>query len=300
MKTPFSRGKVARAALPLLAALSLLAPSAALAAPAPPSPPSLRLCTGREGGLHHRIADTLRKALAGKVDVALIPANGSVDGMRRVLGPERTCDAVIAQEDLSAQNPAPKPGQPPALDRVVSLYPEHVYLLCNPALRADASTALDPATDRINLRPAQAGSHATWRLFGQLAPRYAALPIVELDPTEDPIARLAKNTEPACLFFVSSLASARLTTADRDHPTLRLLPVVDRDLHRPAGPHQRQIFAPSTITAGHWPKLLDRDLETQSVDAVFYVATPWKTAHPAAATALTAALVEIVPTLARP
>lgn len=283
-----------RLATGLALALVALITAPAIAAPA------LRLCTGREGGLHHRLGKTLETALTGKIELALVAGAGSAEGLARMSGPARACDAVIAQEDLGALHALAKPGEALEADRVVSLYPEHVYLLCNARVRATTLTALDPATDRVYLRPATSGSHATWRLFGLLAPRYAALPIVEFEDSDTALARLAANTEPACLFFVSGIQSARLTQADRDHPELRLLPVVDRDLHRPVGPHKRQVFAPSTLTAARWPRLLDRDLDTQSVDAVFYLARDWKTAHPAAATALTAALVELVAALPRP
>lgn len=289
-------------ALAVFAGPALLGLAAHAAPPtaSPATPPTLRLCTGRDGGLHHRIGATLRAALAGKVDVALVTGRGSAEAVDRMIGPTRACDATIAQEDIGALHALARPGEALAIDRVVSLYPEHVYLLCNPAVKATTLTGLDPTTDRVYLRPAHAGSHATWRLFGRLAPRYATIPVVEFEQSTEAVERLAQNTEPACLFFVSGVDSARLTAADREHPALRLLPVVDRELHRPVGPHKRQIFAPSTITAARWPHLLAADLDTQSVDAVFYVARDWKTAHPAAAAALTAALVQIVPTLGGP
>lgn len=280
-------------------ATGLIALITLIAAPALAAPP-LRLCTGREGGHHHRLATRLQTALTGKIDLTLVTGAGSAEGLARMSGPDRACDAVIAQEDLGALHALAKPGEALEADRVVSLYPEHIYLLCNARVKATAITALDPTTDRVYLRPAASGSNATWRLFGLLAPRYAALPIVEFEQSEAALARLAANTEPACLFFVSGIESARLAQADRDHPDLRLLPVVDRDLHRPVGPHKRQVFAPSTITAGRWPKLLAADLDTQSVDAVFYLARDWKAAHPKAATALTAALVELAAALPRP
>lgn len=277
-----------RSALIILAALHLAA--------APP--PTLKLCSGSPGGTLHAVGVALRDALKGEVTVQLVDSKGSAANLAGMARPDRHCDAAIAQDDFQILHALDHPADALAVERILALYPEHAFLLCNARTRATDITRLDPGTDRIYIRHARSGSNATWRLFTRLDPGYAKLRTVEFDDTQSALTRLAANTEPACFFSVSRLGAKSLATADRDHgATLRLVPIIDRDLHRPLGPHKRQTYAPSTITARRYPHLLDADLETQSVDAAVYLATAWKRAHPDAAAALTTALIALVPTL---
>lgn len=276
--------------------LLLIVLAALLTGAAPP--PTLDLCSGSPGSSLHTFGVALRDALKGEVTVRLVDSRGSAANLADMARPDRRCDAAIAQDDFQILHTLDDPADALAVERVIALYPEHAFLLCNARSRAADITRLDPGADRIYIRHARSGSNATWRLFTRLEPAYAKLRTVEFEDTSAALTRLAANTEPACLFSVSRLGGKSLATADRDHgAVLRLVPIVDRDLHRPLGPHKRQTYAPSTITARRYPHLLDADLETQSVDAAFYLATAWKRAHPDAAAALTTALIALVPTL---
>jgi hypothetical protein len=70
--------------------------------------------------------------------------------------------------------------------------------------------------------------------------------------------------------------------------------VVDRALHRPVGRDKRQIYAPSVITQKVYPRLLESDLDTQSVDAALFVSPRWKARHPEAARKLAQVLLTLL------
>lgn len=306
-----------RRIVPLLALLPALAlPGLALGAPddgdAPSKPasalfaPPMTLCTGTPGNRYHKVGQHIAEAVEGHIRVEVVTTRGSWENLERL--EKGSCDGAIAQEDtyvvrqFEAARDAQEAGQPPptpAILRTTALYPEHVHLLCNAAVEASGLGDLPPDT-RMYLHRYGSGSFLSWRLFGTLEPRYAKLPTTEVDLTVA-IPRLAREKAPACLFHVSGLGGRTLKTANDIYGAeLRLLPVVDRKLHRPAGPQRRQIYTPSTMTARTWPGLLDGDLDTQTVDAVLFVAATWRARHPTAADALDRALIAVVARLAEP
>lgn len=262
--------------------------------------PKMTLCTGTPGNRYHRVGQTLAAALADRVRVEVVTTGGSWENLER-LGDGR-CDAAIAQEDtyvvrrFEQRRDAEKAGKPPpaeALHRTAALYPEHVHLLCNRAVKASGLVDLPPTT-RIHLHRYGSGSFLSWRLFGTLEPRYARFQTLEVDLTTV-VPRLARDHRPGCLFHVSGLGGRTLKAAATTYSdALRLLPVVDRKLHRPAGPERRQIYTPSTMTARTWPGLLDGDLQTQTVDAVLFTTRAWRETHADAARALDGALIGLV------
>lgn len=268
--------------------------------------PKMVLCTGSAGNRYHRVGQRIAEAVEGHIRVEVATTGGSWENLERL--EKGTCDAAIAQEDtfvvrrFEAERDARKVGKPPPepiMHWTTSLYPEHVHLLCNKAVKASGLADL-PLDTRIYLHRYGSGSFLSWRLFGTLEPRYAKLPASEVDLTVV-IPRLARETTPACLFHVSGLGGRTLKTANEVYGAdLRLLPVVDRKLHRPAGPQRRQIYTPSTMTARTWPGLLDGDLDTQTVDAVLFTSTEWRTRHAQAAAALDKVLIGVVAGLNEP
>lgn len=256
-------------------------------------PPTLRLCTGPAGNIYHRVGEALRGLLAGAVEVQVVTTRGSWDNLDRLDRTPRRCDAIVAQEDAYALHQFQKPNHTLAIERTATLYPEHVHLLCNKGVKATAIGSLDPAKHSIYLTGRGSGSFITWNLFSTLSARYKALPTVEVE-LDAGLERLTKDPKPACLFFVSGLGGRTLgSAAQAPAGALRLLPVVDRALHRPVGKEKRQIYAASTITARTYPRLLDGDLDTQTVDAVLFTAPEWRARYPDAARGLARALVTL-------
>ena len=262
--------------------------------------PPLTLCTGTPGNRYHRVGQRIARAVEGRIRVDVITTKGSWENLERL--DSGACDAAIAQEDayvvrrFEQRRDARKAGRPapePTLHRTAALYPEHVHLLCNRAVKANGLAELSPDT-RIHLPRYGSGSFLSWRLFGTLEERYRRLKAVEIELTTI-LPRLARETHPACLFHVSGLGGRTLKSADETYRgSLRLLAVVDRKLHRPAGPERRQIYTPSTMTARTWPGLLEADMQTQTVDAVMFVRRAWRERHPRAAAALDEALIGLV------
>ncbi len=262
--------------------------------------PPMTLCTGTPGNRYHRVGQQIAAALEGVIRIDVATTKGSWENLERL--DAGTCDAAIAQEDayvvrrFEQARDARKAGRPAsetALHRTAALYPEHVHLLCNRAVTARGLADLGPDT-RIYLHRYGSGSFLSWRLFATLEARYARLKAIEVDLTTI-VPRLAREIAPACLFHVSGLGGRTLKSANGTYgDALRLLPVVDRTLHRPAGPERRQIYTPSTMTARTWPGLLDGDLQTQTVDAVLFTRGAWREKYPDAARALDAALIDVV------
>lgn len=285
------------------AALALVGPLASSSPAADGRPlfaPQMTLCTGTPGNRYHRVGQAIAAALEGHVRVEVVTTRGSWENLERLEAGR--CDAAIAQEDTyvvhrfeqrreAVRTGKPAPGE--TLHRTAALYPEHVHLLCNRAVTADGLRSLSSKT-RIYLHRYGSGSFLSWRLFGTLEPRYARMQTTEVDLTAV-VPRLAREKTPACLFHVSGLGGRTLKTANDVYgDALRLLAVVDRKLHRPAGPERRQIYTPSTMTARAWPGLLDGDLETQTVDAVLFTRLEWRSRHPQGAEALSKALIGVV------
>jgi len=268
--------------------------------------PKMTLCTGTPGNRYHRVGQDISAAVEGRIRVDVVTTRGSWENLERLA--DGRCDAAIAQEDAYVvrrfeqrrdARAAGKPVPEATLHRTAALYPEHVHLLCNRAVKASGLADLPPET-RIFLHHYGSGSFLSWRLFGTLESRYARLKTTEVELTVA-VPRLAREAAPACLFHVSGLGGRTLKAANDVYgEALRLLPVVDRTLHRPAGPERRQIYTPSTMTARTWPALLDGDLQTQTVDAVVFTTVDWRERHAKAAAALDEALIRVVAQLEAP
>ena len=254
----------------------------------------LRLCTGGAGNNYHRVGVALKEALKGTVDVEVIETQGSWENLELLDQDSPRCDAVIAQEDAYALHQFERPDSSLNIDRMATLYPEHVHLLCNKAAKGDSIGDLDPRDTRILVNSYGSGSFITWRLFATLNKAYKSFRVVE-SGVDEGLLQLRNDRYPTCFFFVSGLGGRTLNTA---HGTLgdrvRLMAVVDRALHRPVGREKRQIYAPSTITQKVYPRLLTGDLDTQSVDAALFLSPTWKTRHPLASAKLAQVLLPLL------
>ncbi len=254
----------------------------------------LRLCTGGAGNNYHRVGMAIKEALAGTVNVEVVETQGSWENLELLDRDPPRCDAIIAQEDAYALHQFERPDSSLSIDRLATLYPEHVHLLCNKAAKGDSIGELDPRETRILVNSYGSGSFITWRLFSTLNKAYKSFRVVE-SGVDEGLLQLRNDRYPSCYFFVSGLGGRTLNTA---HQTLgdrvRLMSVVDRALHRPVGRDKRQVYAPSTITRKVYPRMLSSDLDTQSVDAALFVSPNWKARHPQAARTLAQTLLSLL------
>ncbi len=254
----------------------------------------MRLCTGGVGNNYHRVGVALKEALDGTIAVEVVETQGSWENLELLDRKPPRCDAIIAQEDAYALQQFERPESSLTIDRLATLYPEHVHLLCNRSAKGESLGDLDPRETRILVNSYGSGSFITWRLFSTLNKAYKSFRVVE-SGVDEGLLQLRNDRYPTCFFFVSGLGGRTLNTA---HQTLgdrvRLMSVVDRALHRPVGRDKRQIYAPSTITQKVYPRLLSGDLDTQSVDAALFVSPTWKSRHPQAAKKLAQALLPLL------
>jgi TRAP-type uncharacterized transport system substrate-binding protein len=263
------------------------------------TPPRLRLCTGTKGNTYHTAGLMLAKRLAGKVDVEVVETRGSWENLDRIDSEPRKCDAVIAQDDAFVLYQFEKPKSSLTMDRMATLYPEHLHLLCNRKAEVRSAAALDPARHRVLYNLYGSGTYITWSLIGRLAPRYAGLRASEVGVHEG-LLKIADGVQAQCMVMVSGFGGETLKQAnDRLGDKLELVPLVEKRLHRPVGRDKRPVYSASKIPEGTWPKLADDDVETVAVDAVFFASPEWKARHPEAAKALATGLFELIPELGR-
>jgi TRAP-type uncharacterized transport system substrate-binding protein len=236
----------------------------------------------------------LSEALKGAIEVEIVETRGSWENLELLDRERPRCDAIIAQEDAYALHQFERPKSSLRVDRMATLYPEHVHLLCNRGVKADSIGALDPQKTQILVNSYGSGSFITWRLFANLNRAYKSFQVVE-SGVDEGLLQLRDDRRAACFFFVSGLRGRTLDTADRTlADRVRLLSVVDRNLHRPVGRDKRQIYAPSTITRKVYPGLLSDDIDTQSVDAAFFLSPKWKARHPKATRTLAQTLLSLL------
>ena len=259
--------------------------------------PTLRLCTGKAGNNYHRVGQALAARLEGRVKVSLIETAGSWENLESIDQARRRCDAVIAQDDAYALYQYEHPDTRLTIDRMATLYPEHVHLLCNAKAGVGHLRELDPRKHKVLVNQYGSGTYITWRLFGRLSPAYARLPSSEVNVDEG-LLKIADGVQAQCMVFVSGLGGRTLATADQSFgDRLTLVPATDPSLQRKVGRDKRVVYHDSVIPKGTYPNLAAGEVQTQRIDAVFFASPEWKARHAGAARTLATALVDLIPDL---
>ncbi len=278
--------------------LLLILPAIALAEQTPKEPPpTLRLCTGSVGNTYHRVGTILKEKLGGALDLKVIETRGSWENLERIDAEPRQCDAVIAQDDAYALYQFEKPKSSLTMDRVATLYPEYVHLLCHRSVDTKGALGLDAKKHRVLVNEYGSGTYITWSLLGRLNRRFARLRSSEV-AIDEGLLKIADGVAAHCMVFVSGLGAGSLKRAnDRLGGKLKLIGLVDEALQRKVGRDRRQVYRRAEIPAGTYPKLTTEAVPTQAVDAIFFVSPEWKARHPAGSKRLAATLIEIIPSL---
>ncbi|MCA9543303.1 MAG: hypothetical protein KC613_02905 [Myxococcales bacterium] len=282
------------ALLSLLAAPVAAAPPEATAPSAPPPPPVLRLCTGAPGGTYQRVGKRIQELLAGKIAVEIVKTNGSWDNLEALHSPDGPCDAGLAQEDAQLLHAFERPAGAPAVDRVATLYSEHVHLVCNRAVSAQHVGELDPKKDQVLVAPYGSGTYITWSLFQKLAPELARLPFAEA-PVAEALLKVVDGLTARCVLIVNKPNRGMVALAERGFGgKLKLLSVRHPQFHRKLQGLDRPVYRDVPLAQQLYPSMLTQDGVTQAVDAVFFLRPAWKAAHSEASAALTRALLKVV------
>lgn len=297
-----------KAAMGLMALVSLGCASGALAQGAPEARPAaadaakaeaqeapLKLCTGIKGNNYHQAGLALAKALEGKVKVEVVETRGSWENLEGIDASPRRCDAIIAQDDAYTLYQFEKPDSTLTMERVTTLYPEHIHLLCNREADIEDVRQLKSKKHRILIMPFGSGTYITWKLFTRLHKFYERIPFAEA-PGAEALLKVVDGVQAQCMVMVSGTRPEALKTANEQFgDQLRLVRLRDKNLHRKVGRERRAVYAKDEIDEDIYDELLDDDLETTSVDAVFFISPEWKANHRLAAAALTQALLKVVP-----
>jgi TRAP-type uncharacterized transport system substrate-binding protein len=257
--------------------------------------PALKLCTGKAGWNYKKAGEAIARKLEGKVKVEVVESAGSWENLEGLSQSPRRCDAALAQDDAYALWHFEKPETNLSIERVTSLYDEHAYLLCNEKAGIGSLKDLDPEKHKVMIRPFGTGSYITWKLFSKLDGKLAKVPAPEAGEPES-LLKVVDGVAAHCMFFVSGPGNDfAKQTGEKFGDKLELVKVRDKNLLRKVGRDKRSVYSNVEVDEDAFPKLLDDDLETVSVAAVFFISPEWKADNPKAAAALNQALVELVP-----
>ncbi|MEE2787441.1 MAG: TAXI family TRAP transporter solute-binding subunit [Myxococcota bacterium] len=242
--------------------------------------PLAHICTGKQGNNYHEHGEKIKTRLATTVDVVNISTRGSWENIERIDKTPRQCDAIIAQEDAYLLHQFEKPDSNLTMNRMATLYPEYVHLLCNRQVKGRYLHDVDPKKYPIITNEYGSGSYITWRLFRRLNPQYKKFQVVEKS-VDEAMLSVVDDSRPACFFFVSGLGGRTLQTADQTFgDALRLVGIDDPKLYRPLGREKRRVYRGAVIPDGWYRTLGGGGLKTPVVDAVFFVSPEWKARYP--------------------
>ncbi|MFN3198798.1 MAG: TAXI family TRAP transporter solute-binding subunit [Bradymonadia bacterium] len=270
-------------------------PAAKADTPEKKGPGTLKLCTGTHGNSYHRAGMAIAKALEGKVAVEVVETKGSWDNLEGIDAQPRRCDAIIAQDDAYTLYQFEKPDSTLTMERITTLYPESIHLLCNRKAGIDDVRQLRSSKHRILIMPFGSGTYITWKLFTRLNPFYARLPYAEAS-NEEALLKVVDGVQAQCMVMVSGARPKVLKTADAQFgDQLKLVRLRDKQLSRKVGRERRAVYAKSEVDEDVYDNLLDDDLDTTSVDAVLFISPEWKAKHSKEAQEITLALLKLLP-----
>ena len=257
--------------------------------------PTLRVCTGSPTGHYYRVGQVIAKAISQDANVVLVETRGSWENLGRIHNEVPQCDAIIAQDDAVAVYLFEHPDKIGKIERLLSLYQEHVQVMCNRHVKETSISQLDPDT-RILTGAYGTGTFITWALIKRLNPdRYGVLRELEQGGAKA-LKRLVDTQRPQCLIVVNALAQGVMIRAHDDIGSeLKLLNIADPSFQFPINQAgvPRVLYRQVVVHKNVYPKLLEDHLTTQAVDAVFYIHSDWIRANPTIADQLSRTLVKL-------
>ncbi|KGK78468.1 hypothetical protein PM03_14800 [Thalassobacter stenotrophicus] len=249
-----------------LATFSLTAPGWAQS-----ETPTLRITTGGPTGTYFALANEIMSILPDDVPFEVVPSDGSVHNLRRLLAFEGSDEQeyfqlalvqadVLAQLRDRARDNSVLQGIVDRIKVVMPLYVEEIHAY---ALKSEDLRSMDEILSknlRINAGKEKSGTNLTTRwLFEQLVSDDARLDIVNVNPEPGlPILGIAYGV----LFDVAGAPNdrGRAITPESD---ITLVPIDVQALYDlPDSPYVRTVITPEQYT---W---LERDVETMGVQAL--------------------------------
>ncbi|ACL59113.1 TAXI family TRAP transporter solute-binding subunit [Methylobacterium nodulans] len=264
----------------LLVSAALLASCAAQAA----EPPAFRLCTGSEAG-HYFRAGHLLKSKASSVQLEVIPTQGSLDNLDKIVAGQ--CDGAFVQADALLVYSARNAQALSTLERAGVLYQEQAHLLCNRQAGIKRVVDLTKATT-VAVGPDGSGGRTTWDAF-VLADKTRYAPIqIDTRSGVRALSAVADGSQVQCMLWVGALnASFIKGDAQAQGDRIVLAGTDDRDMTTTAKDARGQpVYTYGEIPAGTYPRIQPaglvygtKALGTIAVDALFVTGLAWVTAH---------------------
>ncbi|MEE2645001.1 MAG: TAXI family TRAP transporter solute-binding subunit [Myxococcota bacterium] len=285
-------GLIALFSITLLSSAALSRPSGRGAKPlgeqsdssayrAAPTGPRLRICTGNRNGYYFQAGQQIAEVASGNLDINVLETRGSWENLSRAGAEQRSCDALIAQEDAYRLYLKENPSIRLEIEAIISLYPEQIHVLCNRAVDAERLSELEPGRHRLLTARYGSGTYITWTFFKHMAPRYRALQILEED-SANAFSALVSGTSAQCMLSVGALARGVVAQANDDYgDQLKLLEIDDPEFLKAVGRpgEQRQLYQQSYIHKNSYPRLQDRHLSGYQVRAILFLSNEWRTTH---------------------
>ena len=257
--------------------------------------PTLRVCTGSPTGHYYRVGQVIAKAISKHTNVTLVETRGSWENLGRIHGEVPQCDAIIAQDDAVAVYLFEHPEKIGKIERILSLYQEHLQMVCNRHVKKTDFSKVSPDT-RILTGSYGTGTFITWALIKRLNPeRYGVLRELE-EGGKEALKRLMGTQRPQCLIVVNALAQGVMLRAHDDlGDELKLLNLTDPAFQFPINQAgvPRVLYKRVAVHKNVYPKLLQEHLTTQAVDAVFYLHSDWMRANPTLSDHLSRTLIKL-------
>lgn len=243
--------------------------------------PALKLCTGGTAGKYYAVGETLRQNLAGKVSVEVQTSTGSDNNLRRMENAKAVdgCDAAIVQADaLSWYNQTYK-GNALKIERVTSLYPEYVNLVCNKDAGISKIKDFYGTKDKkLAIGKPGSGTAITWFNFVKAEKRYEPISTTDIEGTIA-LNRLRAN-DISCIMFVAGIGTGTMKRInDENNGELVMVNLNDGDLTNAKDEKGRPIYRWAKIPGGTYSKLqtgfFSSSTETVAQDAVLIINAEW-------------------------
>jgi len=287
-------------ALVFTLALSALG-AAAQGSAQPQQRPTLRLCTGSAQNHYYNVGRIIARAAVKALNVQLVETKGSWENLGRAHASPPQCDALIAQEDAFVIYLKEHPNRVGELERLSSLYSEHIHLICHESMGAELLSEL-PEQTRVLIGPYGSGTYITWSVMKLINPKtYHKLRDIEAIGGEA-LLKVSDGAQAQCLLSVNALAQGVVSRAhDQFGAQLKLIEIDDARLLSPIKQPDglRPLYRPSYIHKNVYPQLLQDHIKTIVVDAVFFLNSDWRKRHPEASAALIKEISTLLPTIRR-
>ncbi|QIG70692.1 transporter substrate-binding protein [Rhizobium phage RHph_I1_18] len=255
-----------------LAALYSMAPSPSSAAE------TIRLCTGKPGGVYDAVAQDLKAIAGATVNIEIVNTVGSIEEMQRLVDIDKAdptgCDAALLQGDAPTFLKRSSPAKAALLKPVgSSAHREYLWVLCNKESGIDDIKELSSSSKPVAIGAPGSGTWLIWQNFIAEDSFYADI------PTSNDSGQLALSAvsggDASCMLESGGVPNPTVSEADANYgDTVVLANATDKDFNDAVDLNGKPLYTfsdapllPYTVTFGHYWS----DVETVSQNAGFYI-----------------------------